>query len=240
MLSAHGGKGPARAHGWTHLLLAASVAAALLGWIVTASSLAASRPQIGEVSSEGGEPHSAEVHFQVRPEGSQTDYSIQLATEAGWKLEGKGTIPANRLEVEVSQEVTELLPEQTYYFYVYATNAVGTDSAHGIIETSPEPPDTGLGNGSGAGKPVELEEAPWVREGGERAVPKHRFAKPNGKPKRHDAHRKQRRRRRRRRHMNVNCANRETRRSGSRGTRGARTIRGGSPSGEVRRAETQG
>ncbi len=68
----------------------------------------------------------------------------------------------------MSQKVTELLPEHTYYFYVYATNAVGTDSAYGIIETSPEPPDTGLGNGSGAGKPVELEESPWVREGGER------------------------------------------------------------------------
>jgi hypothetical protein len=154
VLSAHGGKGRARALGWTHLVLAASVAAALLGWIVTASSFAASRPQIGEVSSEGGEPHSAEVHFQVRPEGSETNYSIELATEAGWKLEGEGTIPANRLEVEVSHKVTELLPEHTYYFYVYATNAVGSNSAYGIIETSPEPPDTGLGNGSGVGKPV--------------------------------------------------------------------------------------
>lgn len=151
-------------------MLSSVIVLGALGWAATASSSAAPLPpKILEVASEGREPHSAEVSFELRPDGAETTYSIELATEDGWQLEGEGKVPASRLEVEVTQEISGLQPEQTYYFYVFAANAVGRDSEYGIIGPEPQEQRTppGLAEGSGAGKPVEFEESPWVRESGE-------------------------------------------------------------------------
>lgn len=173
-VGSHGrGSGRGCARRSTRLVLSSVIVLGVLGWAATASSFAAALPpKILEVASEGREPHSAKVSFELRPDGAETTYSIELATEDGWQLEGEGTVPAGRLEVEVSQEISGLQPEQTYYFYVFAANAVGRDSEYGIIGPEPQeqrvPP--GLGEGSGAGEPVHIEESPWVREGGERAA----------------------------------------------------------------------
>jgi len=152
------------------LALSIVIVLGVLGWAGSASSSAAPLPpKILEVASEGREPHSAEVSFELRPDGAETTYSIELATEDGWQREGQGTVPANKLEVEVSQEISGLQPEQTYYVYVFASNAVGKDSEYAIIgpEAQEQTTPPGLTEGSGAGKPVEFEESPWVRESGE-------------------------------------------------------------------------
>ncbi len=94
---------------------------------------AQTQPVIEAVSSGAIGEVEAELRARILPGGQDTEYALQIITQAGFEAEGfagattvgQGTIPAGSLASEVSAHAGGLLPGQSYRFRAVAENALG-------------------------------------------------------------------------------------------------------------------
>ncbi len=153
--------------------------AALCIAVLPAESLASSAPSIASVSTSGSED-TATLEASIRPEGLETKYEFWLqypacpsTTNGGCESivteqVGQGYIPAGHLEEAVSANLISLRSNDTYTFWVSATNSDGTKDSYPLQFTTTSP-QAGYPVSIGGGKKAEFEAESWNGEGGKRA-----------------------------------------------------------------------
>jgi hypothetical protein len=116
------------------------------------------------------EPESAELRLWIRPGGLETSWEAWIEAEgAGTAVEGgSGSIPASKLEQEVTVKFSGLQPAHRYGWWIHVSNKDGTAGASGTFETFPPLPP-GCPTGCGPGAPFEHKPESWVIEAVERA-----------------------------------------------------------------------